>query len=348
MSENDFTIIPAEATSTNVTSAITGDNDLVNGSQGLIVEEIEDFIRTEQLAASDGNNAPIDSMYTPQLNQQFDNRDVAQHFFNCYVFLARFKVAITHTTRTTSKKRNNEIVKIEMRCTRHEKEKGPKSTEQQEADVDKDVGKKLVRKRKTSVQEKSGCPCVMMVKEGPKWKVKTLDLDHNHELRPGDRDNLFSGHKYMTDMEKGLIRILNDNNILMRQMVSILSYLKGGLTALPMKKKDISNYRTRINREIKGSDMTNVLEYFRKRQSEDASFFYKFDLDEEKRVRNLFWTDACSMKYYVEFGECVSFDTTYMMSRYNLPFAPFVGITGHAKSYLFGCAFLHDETIETF
>jgi hypothetical protein len=54
------------------------------------------------------------------------------------------------------------------------------------------------------------------------------------------------------------------------------------------------------------------------------------------------------MKYYAEFGECISFDTTYMMNRYNLPFAPFVGITGHAQSCLFGCAFLHDETIETF
>jgi hypothetical protein len=100
--------------------------------------------------------------------------------------------------------------------------------------------------------------------EGPKWKVKTLDLDHNHELRPRDSDNIFSGHKYVTDMEKGLIRTLNDNNIPTRQMISILSYLKGGLTALPMK-KDISNYKTRLNREIKASDMTKVLEYFRKK-----------------------------------------------------------------------------------
>ena len=223
MSENDLTIIQAESTSTNVTSAITDDNNQVNGSQELTEQEIEEFIRTEQLAASEGNNAPIDSIYTPQLDMQFDNRDAAQHFFNFYAFLAGFKVAITHTTRPTSKKRNNEVVKMEMRCTHHGKEKGPKSLEQEEADVDKDVGKKPVRKRKTSVQHKSGCPCVMMVKEeGPKWKVKTLDLDHNHDLRPGDRDNLFSGHKYMTNMEKGLIRTLNDNNILTKQMVSIL------------------------------------------------------------------------------------------------------------------------------
>ena len=49
---------------------------------------------------------------------------------------------------------------------------------------------------------------------------------------------------------------LNDNNIPTRKMISILSYLRGGLIALSIKKKDISNYRTRLNREVKGSDMT--------------------------------------------------------------------------------------------
>jgi hypothetical protein len=100
------------------------------------------------------------------------------------------------------------------------------------------VGNKPVRRRKTNVQQKSECPCVMMVKEeGGIWKIKTLDLEHNHELCPGQRDQLFSGHKYMTELEKGLIKTLNDNNIPTRKMVSILSYLRGGLTALPMKKK---------------------------------------------------------------------------------------------------------------
>lgn len=236
-----------------------------------------------------------------------------------------------------------------MRCTRHGKQKEAKTTEQQEVDADNQLGKKPRKKRKTNVQEKTDCPCLMVVRlEGHIWKIKTLDLDHNHELRPGDRDSLFSGHKYMTDMEKGLIRTLNDNNIPTRQMYSILSYLRGGLTALLMKKKDISNYRTKINREIKGSDMTKVLEYFRKRQLEDPEFFYKIHLDDDNRVRNIFWTDACSMKHYAEFGECISFDTTYMTNRYNLPFAPFIGITSHGQSCLFGCAFLHDETTETF
>ena len=66
----------------------------------------------------------------------------------------------------------------------------------------------------------------MMLKEGGVWKIRTLDLEHNHQLCPRERDQLFSGHKYMTEMKKGLIKTLNDNNISTRKMVSILSYLR--------------------------------------------------------------------------------------------------------------------------
>jgi hypothetical protein len=62
------------------------------------------------------------------------------------------------------------------------------------------------------------------------------------------------------------------------------------------------------------------------------------------KVTNLFWREGISLKWYAEYGDCVSFDTTYMTNRYNLPFAPFVGITGHANTCLFACAFLSDET----
>ena len=62
----------------------------------------------------------------------------------------------------------------------------------------------------------------MVVKEvGDIWRIIRLDLEDNHELQPGQRNQQFSGHKYMTDMEKTLIRTLNDNSIPTRKMISI-------------------------------------------------------------------------------------------------------------------------------
>ncbi|XP_039851377.1 protein FAR1-RELATED SEQUENCE 5-like [Panicum virgatum] len=135
------------------------------------------------------------------------------------------------------------------------------------------------------------------------WKVARLDLDHNHLLTPEDHDLLFSGQKYMTEMERAMIRTLSHNNIPTRKMIAILSHLRGGVTALLYKKKDVSNYRTKINREVTGTDMSQVLSYFMERKNQDPTFFYKIDVDEDKRLKNLFWAYGSAIKYYAEYGD---------------------------------------------
>lgn len=93
-----------------------------NGSQVLTEEQVEALIRSEELAASEGNNADIESKYTPQHGMEFKDRDDAHYFFSFYGFLAGFEVVVAHVTRTIAKKRNNEIYKKEMKCHRHGKE----------------------------------------------------------------------------------------------------------------------------------------------------------------------------------------------------------------------------------
>lgn len=263
----------------------------LNGSQELTDEEIEAFIQSKQIAASKGNNADVNSKYTPQIGMEFKDKDDAHHYFNFYAFLAGFEVVITHVSRTTDRKRKNEIFKVEMKCKCHGKPPEKKTTtgeHEEEIQIRTDRTEKGP-KRRTNIQLKTKCPVVMVVKEeNGVWRITRLDLEHNHELSPGNRNQLFSGHKYMIDMEKAMIRTLNDNNIPTRKMISILSYLRGGLTALPYKKKDIANFRTKLNREITGSDMMQAINYFRQRKADDPSFFYKFDADDNLRVKNIF------------------------------------------------------------
>ncbi|XP_044459276.1 protein FAR1-RELATED SEQUENCE 5 isoform X1 [Triticum aestivum] len=51
---------------------------------------------------------------------------------------------------------------------------------------------------------------------------------------------------------------------------------------------------------------------------------------------------------YDLYGDCLSFDTTFKTNRYNLPFAPFVGITGHSQNCLFACSIIQNESTDTF
>ena len=79
---------------------------------------------------------------------EFKEKNIAQHFFNFYAYLARFESIVVHVFRTRSKKRNDEITKVIMKCHKHGKEEEPKTTDQQEVAVDKDISKKKIQRDK--------------------------------------------------------------------------------------------------------------------------------------------------------------------------------------------------------
>ncbi|KAA8524958.1 hypothetical protein F0562_011404 [Nyssa sinensis] len=95
-------------------------------------------------------------------------------------------------------------------------------------------------------------------------------------------------------------------------------------------------------------DVVAVQDYFLKMQANNTNFFYAMDLDEKARLKNLFWADARSRAAYEEFGDVVTFDTTYLKNKYDLPFAPFVGVNHHGHSILLGCGLISNENTDTF
>lgn len=281
----------------------------------LIQEDIEQFLEEQQQEALKGNNANIDRKYIPELEQKFKSIIEAQNYFNFYTYMAGFSIVNVHSARTTSKKRNREVIRVTFKCYKYVKVDCNTKPET--------VDETATRERKTNEAIGTKCKCVMVISErNLEWIITRLDLDHNHELSPSDEVRFLRSHKYLSTEERVLIRTLKECHIPTRNMIVILSVLRGGLTSLPYTKKDISNVRTEINRETSSNDMMQCLTYLKKKQEEDPNFFYEFDLDENRKVRNFFWTDGRSRDWYHKFGDCISFDTTFLTNRYNLPFAP--------------------------
>ncbi|PNT76230.1 hypothetical protein BRADI_1g46084v3 [Brachypodium distachyon] len=200
----------------------------------------------------------------------------------------------------------------------------------------------------------TGCTATMVITYlDDVWKITRLDLAHNHELHPPGESRFLRSHKKMTVEETMMIRTCNACKIPTRKIMAILAYMRwggggGGLKALSYTKKDVSNVRTSIRTESGINEMMKMLEYFLRKKEKDKMFYYKIDSDEEGRVTNIFWSDGYSRELYKDCGDLVSFDTTYRTNRYNLPFAPIVGITSHGDNCLFGCAFLQNEIAKTF
>jgi len=77
-------------------------------------------------------------------------------------------------------------------------------------------------------------------------------------------------------------------------------------------------------------------------------FYFDIDTDDECRMKNVFWADTRSRASYEVFGDVVTFDTTYLTNKYEMSFAPFVGVNHHGQSILFGAALISSEDTTTF
>ncbi|KAK9734667.1 hypothetical protein RND81_04G155800 [Saponaria officinalis] len=97
-----------------------------------------------------------------------------------------------------------------------------------------------------------------------------------------------------------------------------------------------------------GKDGQNMLEYFKKTQAENPGFFYAIQLDDDNRMSNVFWADARSRVAYTRFGDVITLETSYVVKRYRVPFAPFTGVNHHGEPILFGCALLFDDSESSF
>nr|XP_051202340.1 protein FAR1-RELATED SEQUENCE 5-like [Lolium perenne] len=163
------------------------------------------------------------------------------------------------------------------------------------------------------------------------------------------RRRYYRSHRKVPEEDFQLLQTLHNQNISTAQIMGCLGNVRGGdLRTLGYVKRDVSNIRTMLRNDVSLRDMSLTIEYFEKRKAESPSFFYATQLDENNAVRALFWVDGRTRSLYPKYKECVFFDTTFCTNRYNMPFAPIVGINNHTHTIVLGCALLPDETFETF
>jgi len=72
-------------------------------------------------------------------------------------------------------------------------------------------------------------------------------------------------------------------------------------------------------------------------------FYYEININVENRIINLFWADVRSRVASVDFGDVFSFDTTHLTNKYDMPFAPFVGVNHHGQSIMLGYGLLFSK-----
>ncbi|XP_070025854.1 protein FAR1-RELATED SEQUENCE 2-like [Nicotiana sylvestris] len=77
-------------------------------------------------------------------------------------------------------------------------------------------------------------------------------------------------------------------------------------------------------------------------------FFNSIDVDNIGRLRNVVWLHSHCKAAYKQFHDAICFDTTYLVNRYNMTCATFVGINHHRHPILLGCALMSHEDINSY
>ncbi|KAJ3695466.1 hypothetical protein LUZ60_000843 [Juncus effusus] len=188
-----------------------------------------------------------------------------------------------------------------------------------------------------------------------RWKVIRLVQEHNHELaRPGQRHMLRSARSLIMTKPAILERMVSAINP-MRFDDSGAGTSSAGIVPVaetePVSREIVEqelNLEEEIGNIIDPTDAQNVVNYFKRRVIDEGMFHWDVQVNSEGRISNLFFRDGRSRIDYDCFRDVVIFDTSYRSNKYNLICAPFIGVNHHWQNLMFGCAFLLDDSVESY
>ena len=177
-----------------------------------------------------------------------------------------------------------------------------------------------------------GCEAHMTIQlqNNGNFKVVSFQDNHNHALISTPMKHMMKVNRSLSKAQKSHADDAEYSGISIKSTVELMSREVGGPENLGFTKKDYMNYihRKRMSKMEKG-DASAILHYFQKMQSENSSYFYSIQLDEDDMITNIFWADARSVSDYKLFGDVLCFDTTYKTNEYGRPFGPIVGVNHH-------------------
>ncbi|KAG2671222.1 hypothetical protein I3760_14G123600 [Carya illinoinensis] len=178
-------------------------------------------------------------------------------------------------------------------------------------------------------------------RQNGKWYIYSFVKEHNHDLLPS-QVHFFRSHRN-AELLKNDVRVRRRKSL--PAVSKLFSAYQNADCLESYMKSQHDKGRSLV---LEPGDAQILLEHFMHMQEQNPKFFYAVDLNEEHRLRNVFWVDAKGMEDYTTFGDVVSFDTTYFTNKYKIPLVLFIGVNHHIQPTLLGCALIADETAYTF
>nr|GEW67521.1 hypothetical protein [Tanacetum cinerariifolium] len=163
-----------------------------------------------------------------------------------------------------------------------------------------------------------------------KFVLTVFDTIHNHDLEREEFKHLSKREMHLTYLEEAFIVKAASVNICATRAHHLLTGIKGSYLLVHGTTVDFKNFFRSVNCYIGDSDAQMLIHKMenRKKHMSDFSFGY---LVENAELSGIFWADEVSKYNYREFGDVVSFDTTFKTNKHKMVFVPFTAIDNHRK-----------------
>ncbi|XBJ04478.1 hypothetical protein VPH35_023408 [Triticum aestivum] len=195
--------------------------------------------------------------------------------------------------------------------------------------------------------------CVAMIRlhrtDDGGWYVSENRASHNHVLLRTCAEKLHCpSHRHIDTYTKDLVKQLRQNNVNLGKVYSIIGSLFGRMENVPFTKRCLRSFCGKLSTEQTDNDVRKTMVAFSELGANDPEFSYVVEVDKESKIKTLLWTNGRSKMQYHNFGDVITFDTTYKTNLYDMPFGVFVGVNNHFQSIIMGGVMMREETIESF
>ncbi|KAK9289088.1 hypothetical protein L1049_017559 [Liquidambar formosana] len=294
-------------------------------SDGLV-----DNIADQRMEAN--HNVSVD--YTPRLGLEFFSEDAAHNFYNMYGRMRGFSIRKEYANKN---KQTGVLTSRKFACCKE----GFRVPDKRDD-----------RTNKPRAETRTGCDAHMVIKwmkEKGKFQVTGFIEEHNHPLHITACAHMMPSQRKITEAQAFKVDLANDSGITLKSSYEYMGKQSGGRNSLGYTQQDQKNYlRSKRQRDLQYGEAGSLLKYFQQQTLDNPSFYYAMQLDINEQITNIFWADAKMIIDYSQFGDVMTFDTTYRTNKEYRPFAAFVGFNHYRETVLFGAALLCDETAESF
>ncbi|XP_052624889.1 protein FAR1-RELATED SEQUENCE 5-like [Lactuca sativa] len=178
-------------------------------------------------------------------------------------------------------------------------------------------------------------------------QIQELLFDELHNQPLEKRSDLKKKARQMSYSEKEFIVCASTSKIGPTTTHKLRASMRGEYEFVNPKVAVCRNLRRDINRVIGYKDAQVIVNTMKDRRAHYPNYSFEFNCQDDV-LESMFWANEMEKAYYVEFGDVISFDATFLTNKYRMVFVPFTVIDHHKKSVTVAAGLLSNESIESY